>query len=1206
MPMLVKDLVRLYEPSLPQSLDNTNGALANGADLDEASSSTKVDEPAPSPARFLHHPRTVEPYGTTITRRSPHVVPPSTPESTIFKTASPDTSPWTTVDHGTTTTSTSDLSGVPPSSQDTHRSHFRYTRFAKTKSKHEQRREEDQELLLHTYPPASRDKIVNATKHTPVPATQLFSRKAAPLSLPYLDSYLSKIPRPPFAQTRAREKDEVTMFRPMEQLKKLGKSLDDLEVNSTQAPFWRNRKTILGSATNAIIGVLGSSALASFYSLQGVFNTVQIFALILSTIVPVGGKNLADKWRKLFLGTIPNILALNFASILTQSLIFLLVFMTIAGALLFYFYRARVLCDRYNTVEGLQQAEPEGTQWGLVIVTFLLTVIYLPMSTMAVHVLVWSSDLWAVPNPYINATSFPPDVPPLGPANEFRQSLDFCWTTTMKRNEVNYAPIIIILSVIIFAALTIWFPILLRQVIQQSVPKVDKYTELGRPRRNLDMDTEYQRLLSRDRNPFAFLYSAFRRGWGTYESTYLFAKFSTLIIIAVIDSDNCLFRSQSRTLIPIIRQILLLLSTIAFFIVQCIFAPFLDPVNNASEWTSRLNYVTTATTALLIALDVPRKDIIDTYVLYCIYIVTYGLSFYFSAINTGIMQRWVKRITRRIDFSIDVFSPRLDISPSSVHLKRRIWQEAISTLFFTDPETRIPEAQAMNYAQARDSEYPPYLLDFAGSPGERHAENIKILREIGTSAYAKAVGLLSGPDSDWYQYLGSEIQKHYVGPDCYWKDPSDPNNAQCTNFFGNAWWIPFPPTLVIRYDDGRTSVVQGALELELYITQNSELDIQKRRHVRVSLRALENQMVIWPYNHIKPVGVNSCWCLGSRRYTARTSVHYHFCKLRIKRLGNLRWEGLDIGSGFNVEMEYSESVKVSGEAIGLTEDFDLTPDLARFLELNQDQIHLRTQAMEEKMFNYRRFHRRECQWKERALSYRFLIRVYDHPCRDPCGEIEPERDPRVRQVMRDNGPVFADTFVRYQYTAQNEATTWWYIVWDDFWRRNHDTISALSKHAPDFDPHYPTSIAYNPLPRAALENFLTQRGLFNQKPKLTDWIYHGFLNKLYLRLKETVFSPATGKSVMFHLGHGSKELDMNQVDNATRAGLSTLGTGAGTDYDLPWIRTRPAYRWEGILTDPLRDGNMQRTWLSKLGAWLGITPVWRGPESTGGVASVCW
>jgi hypothetical protein len=220
----------------------------------------------------------------------------------------------------------------------------------------------------------------------------------------------------------------------------------------------------------------------------------------------------------------PNVLALNFASTLLQSLFFLLIFMAVASGLLYYFYLSACHCDRYNTIEGLQHAETKGKRWGLLIVTFLLTVIYLPLSTMAVHVLVWSEDLWVVPNPYVNATTSPPVLPPLGPANIFRDPLDFCWTTTMKRNEVNYAPVAIVLSAIIFffvrlaisfsnlkllifRQLTIWFPIALRRVIRQSVPKVDKFTELGRPRSKVDMDGEYHRLLQRDNNPFAFLYS---------------------------------------------------------------------------------------------------------------------------------------------------------------------------------------------------------------------------------------------------------------------------------------------------------------------------------------------------------------------------------------------------------------------------------------------------------------------------------------------------------------------------------------------------------------------------------------------------------------------------------------------------------------------------------------------------------------------------
>lgn len=180
---------------------------------------------------------------------------------------------------------------------------------------------------------------------------------------------------------------------------------------------------------------------------------------------------------------------------------------------------------------------------------------------------------------------------------------------------------------------------------------------------------------------------------------------------------------------------------------------------------------------------------------------------------------------------IDIFSPRLDITPSSIHIKRRIWQESITTLLLTDPECRIPKEQAMIFAQARDSEYPPYLLDFTGSPGERHVENVKaglsvsiavtiytnsikiqILREVGSLAYNRAVALLTGPDFSWFRYLQDEIQKNYTGPDIYWKDPDADNNSRCTGCFGNAWWIPFPPALVIivAYCKTKDSFISGS------------------------------------------------------------------------------------------------------------------------------------------------------------------------------------------------------------------------------------------------------------------------------------------------------------------------------------------------------------------------------------------------------------
>jgi len=47
----------------------------------------------------------------------------------------------------------------------------------------------------------------------------------------------------------------------------------------------------------------------------------------------------------------------------------------------------------------------------------------------------------------------------------------------------------------------------LRGAILRSVPKVDSFSELGRQRNTTDLDNEYRHLLSRDTNPFSFLYS---------------------------------------------------------------------------------------------------------------------------------------------------------------------------------------------------------------------------------------------------------------------------------------------------------------------------------------------------------------------------------------------------------------------------------------------------------------------------------------------------------------------------------------------------------------------------------------------------------------------------------------------------------------------------------------------------------------------------
>jgi hypothetical protein len=120
--------------------------------------------------------------------------------------------------------------------------------------------------------------------------------------------------------------------------------------------------------------------------------------------------------------------------------------MGLAGLLLYAFHVSTIPCKRYSLLEGFQ--EPDRSRGRSTIITsFLLTIIYLPLSTMAVHVVTWSDDLWAVPNPYINSSTSPPVIAPLGPSDQFRDPLDFCYTTTMKRDEINFAPVVVILAI---------------------------------------------------------------------------------------------------------------------------------------------------------------------------------------------------------------------------------------------------------------------------------------------------------------------------------------------------------------------------------------------------------------------------------------------------------------------------------------------------------------------------------------------------------------------------------------------------------------------------------------------------------------------------------------------------------------------------------------------------------------------------------------
>lgn len=135
--------------------------------------------------------------------------------------------------------------------------------------------DEDKESLLRpTYPPEptpisplSHKSLKNNLKlrkrrlfgsHSPVAAPVVFARDAAPLYLPRLDEHLGTLPKSHLHDLDGREVSG--MFPPMDKLATSGLTLDDLEANCTPAPAWRNRKIILSTTVNVLLGILVSSS----------------------------------------------------------------------------------------------------------------------------------------------------------------------------------------------------------------------------------------------------------------------------------------------------------------------------------------------------------------------------------------------------------------------------------------------------------------------------------------------------------------------------------------------------------------------------------------------------------------------------------------------------------------------------------------------------------------------------------------------------------------------------------------------------------------------------------------------------------------------------------------------------------------------------------------------------------------------------------
>jgi hypothetical protein len=628
---------------------------------------------------------------------------------------------------------------------------------------------------------------------------------------------------------------------------------------------------------------------------------------------------------------------------------------------------------------------------------------------------------------------------------------------------------------------------------------------------------------------------------------------------------------------------------------------------------------------LLVALQVQGSTVYNTTILYLIQALSYAGNIYFALAGAGWMEHLIKRWQARLDFSIDIFSPALDVPK---HIKRRVWEETLSTILLCGVSYHMPPDKVVAFATA--DEWPPYMLWFQGSAAERHVENIKLLKAIGIDAYRSWVEELRSERAQRWERAIETIQTHFAGPDAYWRPLHPPFPEGVSSFFGKVFLVPFPPTLVMRYDQQaeETHQLQTLAELEAFVAQNESAEVQSRRSVRMALRALDGQQVRAP--HVENVavggavrsrpqrrGLDFLARLGTpaeakRKYTLAMPVAYTAGVLRVHRksLGSDDADSKPFASGFHVTLDYSDGRRQDPEgitrvrellvvdaslAIGLHDDFQPTAALLHFLRDNAALVEARVAGVQEALQAYRSSFAAEASAKQAVLSYAFLTDIFDAPglslaelrrafSRAACARV-------VRELPRRYPASVALLYERMQHLQVSEVHRWWWLYWDDLWRMNAADYPALTKQRTAFSPHFPGSIAYTPMGRRRLEAYLDEHGLW-LKQGTKGFFTRGTLNRLYFHLDMLVFArqgslmtsnpfldppPSSSRPVLpgrrsdeaVHLALGTLrscgdgiELETRRYDTIDASLAPTSRlTGAGTEYDQSDILDRRAWPW---------------------------------------------
>ncbi|CAD7927441.1 unnamed protein product [Amoebophrya sp. A25] len=523
-------------------------------------------------------------------------------------------------------------------------------------------------------------------------------------------------------------------------------------------------------------------------------------------------------------------------------------------------------------------------------------------------------------------------------------------------------------------------------------------------------------------------------------------------------------------------------------------APFVDPNSDRMDISGRVAMTVTVAIALVYALATPKigggLDVVLGITLNAANAVNFIFLVGCLLVGFPCLRSWYKNKTGRIDFadtgsrntrflSCKEAIPGWDLARE---IKHRIWHSFWNTVLLN----------------ACGEEVAARMLELKAKTRSFGLEKIKMHWAGFNDAEIAA--------------LRMEVRQQWEGVDLYWDDATgtlDKNLDSASNF-GKMYVTPYPFHMVMVYDDcDDVSFIWGNEKLKQFLELNQRPDIVEKVGNRRRFRALAAADAEFelPFDQIESETVPD----GTEEYqdsegNTKTRVVFSTVTFTCYYTNGKVALGANtskaMAAGFKLSMTYcdgyGDAIKPrTGEPVhfsnrvctkgrdhlGVDDSFDTN---GRMSEVFAASGHLWRDQLDPLLDGYATYRTETIERFEALkgiLHNGFWFYVYNNE-KITRPELltylnEFETNPVLKSFGTDHQAGLNFLYLRMQCVA-HPLSALWFVLWDDIWEENKDMIAFRDLEA-DIAPSSGQSIAYRPMEREKLVEWLKERNLYGSK-----------------------------------------------------------------------------------------------------------------------------